>query len=197
MLCVVCSAQLHTVITEKLSKYRWSFSCCRLFCWFSWYRFLYWAERNRKETRKIQDDVTINMFYHISPSNLSHSLPSFLPLPLPNHHHHFPNKELTVSIFIFNERICEIIGLILKDWSVNHRQLIVLYKLYHVQLLDGLWLCHRDKHHLQRNENKDKVSLITSTVTNDESCETSDSLDHLMCLYAQKEWDIPTILLCK
>ena len=54
MLCVICSAQLHTMITEKLSKYRGNFSCCRLFFWFSWYRFLYWSERNRKSTKRFK-----------------------------------------------------------------------------------------------------------------------------------------------
>ena len=61
------------------------------------------------------------------------------------------------------------------------------YKLYHVQLLDGLWLCHRDKHHLPRNENQDKVSLITLILTTTESCETSDSLDHLKFVYRLKK----------
>ena len=178
MLCVVCSAQLHTVITEKLSKYRWSFSCCRLFCWFSCYRFLHWAEKSKsrqKRFRMTSQSTCFIIFYCPISFILS---PPFSPSPTTQ----VPNKEVTVSIFTANERIWEIIGLILKDWSVNHRKLIVLYKTYHVQLLEGLWLCHRDKHHLQRNENKDKVGLITLTGTNDESCETSDSLDHFMCL---------------
>ena len=85
---------------EAEKVHRCSFSCCRPFHWFSWYRFPYWPERKNKVNKKET-------------------------VPPPNTH--------------------------IRTRSTKR------YKLYHVQLLDGLWLFHRDKHHLQRSKT---VSLI-------------------------------------